>query len=251
MKRIKVYLLTLCIILGMFQTVAYADDKPFEYVEDELVNDVKSLMTALSSINEDDVEYLMDTNVGYIKKACNVFYDYIKNDTLGEFTEFGDSSVEVSGRSVLVTVTAKYEKANLDVTITYKNIIGNITATDFESELINNIEKSLGERILDASLNTVIGLTTVFIMLYIISEIIGLFRFIPRLQEKYENRKKNKELKAMSAQEDVFTQIAVKENLVYDTELVAVITAAISASTNASADSFVVRSIKKSKRKYV
>ena len=50
--------------------------------------------------------------------------------------------------------------------------------------------------------------------------------------------------------ENVTSQIEAKEELADDTELVAVITAAIAASTGTSSDGFVVRSIRKSKRNF-
>lgn len=53
-----------------------------------------------------------------------------------------------------------------------------------------------------------------------------------------------------AAVENVTSQIEAKEELADDTELVAVITAAIAASTGTSSDGFVVRSIRKSKRNF-
>lgn len=106
----------------------------------------------------------------------------------------------------------------------------------------------------DALLNVAIGMITVFIVLILISFIIGLFKYISVIQNKLADRKANKDSLANSA-DNVFSQIEEKEDVeeVYvdatdDLELVAVITAAIAASMGTSTDGFVVRSIRRASR---
>ncbi|MBO5228313.1 MAG: OadG family protein [Lachnospiraceae bacterium] len=106
----------------------------------------------------------------------------------------------------------------------------------------------------DALLNVAIGMITVFIVLILISFIIGLFKYISVVQNKLADRKANKDSLANSA-DNVFSQIEEKEDVeeVYvdatdDLELVAVITAAIAASMGTSTDGFVVRSIRRASR---
>lgn len=104
----------------------------------------------------------------------------------------------------------------------------------------------LGERMEKAALNTLIGMGTVFIVLIIIIGVISLFKFIPMIQDRLA--KKN----AGNVQESGISAATQMSNVQEDTdvsddlELVAVIAAAIAASEGAaSADGFVVRSIRK------
>lgn len=117
----------------------------------------------------------------------------------------------------------------------------------------------MAERLLQAGLNTLVGLTVVFAVLILIAWIISLLKYTYKLEEYLAERKKRKEekkrLKALKKQNDkvqsvesvdkTIEQIVQKEELSNDLELVAVITAAICAATSSSPNSFVVRSVKK------
>ena len=101
---------------------------------------------------------------------------------------------------------------------------------------------SLGEMMQRAALNTVMGMGTVFVVLIIISLIISLFGFIGKAQNR-----KAKEAPVQAAAEIPVSEEIPDENLTDDLELVAVIAAAIAASEDVSADSLVVRSIRRKK----
>jgi sodium pump decarboxylase gamma subunit len=94
-----------------------------------------------------------------------------------------------------------------------------------------------------AALNVLMGMITVFCVLIIISIFIYAFRIIPFIQKKLESRNSEPVAEASPVKEEVAVQKAQDSS--DDLELVAVITAAIAASTGASTDSFVVRSIKR------
>lgn len=101
-----------------------------------------------------------------------------------------------------------------------------------------------------ALLNTVIGMGTVFIVLILISLIISLLGYIPKLFKT--DKKVEQKAEAPAAVAEVETVADTEdEELVDDTELVAVITAAIMASMGdeAPADGLVVRSIRRTNRK--
>ena len=96
-----------------------------------------------------------------------------------------------------------------------------------------------------ALLNTVMGMGTVFVVLVFISWIIGMF--------KYLNKPVKEEVKKEPAPvvDNVVAQIEETEELSDDSELVAVITAAIAAyegTAGASNTGFRVRSIKRARR---
>ena len=97
-----------------------------------------------------------------------------------------------------------------------------------------------------AALNTLIGMGTVFVMLIMISLIISLFNFIPKIQAAFSKKDKEEEAKNAGIDKAVTQIVAQEEPEADDTELVAVIAAAIAASEGAvSTDGFVVRSIRK------
>ena len=111
--------------------------------------------------------------------------------------------------------------------------------------ITTNVHYSTGEIMVKAGMNTLIGMGTVFAVLILISLIISCFTLI----SKFEQKQKTETPAAAPAADPVVEQIAAKEELSDDTELVAVIAAAIAAYEGAaSTDGFVVRSIRKSNK---
>ncbi len=142
-----------------------------------------------------------------------------------------------------------------DEVIIKLDVLGSSHAADVEIVLdsalatyigiTTNVHYSTGEIMAKAGMNTLIGMGTVFVVLILISLIISCFTFI----SKFEKRQKKQEAPAPAAAAPVVEQIAAKEELSDDTELVAVIAAAIAAYEGAaSTDGFVVRSIRKSNK---
>ena len=137
-------------------------------------------------------------------------------DEFGAFEKVKDNSFEVtkSGKTLTTDVTLKFEKKNVDFQVVYDYYSMDITGITVEPIY------SLGEKMSKAALNTVISLAVVFAVLILISLLAG------------------------NAQEQTTETVTVDEPQVADdTELVAVIAAAIAASTGTSTSDFVVRSI--------
>lgn len=110
-----------------------------------------------------------------------------------------------------------------------------------------NVNRSFGELMTNAALNTLLGMGTVFVVLVLISFIISAFKLINVISDK-----KAKKAAAPSANEaaaeKAVAQIIETEEQSDDLELVAVISAAIAAYEEAqggSGDGYVVRSIKR------
>ncbi len=244
-KHIKV-LLTLCIVLGMFSMTAYAEEneKPFEYEEEEIISTVQGILQEVDAFSIDELEYYTQNSLGITKTVCEDYLEYKEKDTLGDFVEFKDSSVENTENSAIVTITAVYEKKELTMTATYKAIGTQIVPTEVVMSTSDGDNTSKLEAVKSAGLNTLMGISVVVIVLILISFLISLFSFIPKLQDKLSNRKNNKDTE-MTAVDNAVARIEEAEELTNDTELVAVITAAICAATNSSSDGFVVRSIRK------
>ena len=112
-----------------------------------------------------------------------------------------------------------------------------------------NVAYSTGEIMLKAAMNTVIGMGTVFAVLILICLIISCFSFISKFEAKQKQKTDVKAASTDVKSAPVVAQIAEEEELADDTELVAVIAAAIAAyEGSGSTDGFVVRSIRKSNK---
>lgn len=106
----------------------------------------------------------------------------------------------------------------------------------------------------EALVNTVLGMGTVFIVLILISFVIYLLKYIPELLNRSEKKKAEQPVVAPKpvpkATPAVPKEKMPAENKTDDTQLVAVITAAVAAAmeqdgTPVPADGLVIRSIKK------
>ncbi len=112
---------------------------------------------------------------------------------------------------------------------------------------------TLGDRMKQAGLNTIIGMVVVFVLLIIMAAIIYLFKFLPQAKvkgvakdKKASNSKQSKTSKSVVKPTDMSTTMQETNN----TELVAVITAAIMASMSEEGievpeDGLVIRSIRR------
>ena len=120
---------------------------------------------------------------------------------------------------------------------------------DEELNLISiatNVTYSFGEVMTKAALNTLMGMGTVFAVLILIIVLISSFALIPKIQDAFSGKKEAKK----DTTDKVVEQIIKNEEVAYedvtdDTELVAVIAAAIAAYEGGSASDYVVRSLKR------
>ncbi len=218
-------------------------------------------MKILEGYTADEISYLMQSAFGFyadgyaiigaatsFNNATEAIGEIVK---VGEIVEIGkeieNETVEVAidDKTIIVTIpvegTIKKGKAEI--------ILSNDMFCEVQSAALNEVS-NLGDSLVKAGMNTLIGVVTVFLVLILISFIISLFGFIPKIQAKMANRK-NKEVKEESI-DNTIAQIVEKEEIdvTDDLELVAVIAAAIAASEGAaSADGFVVRSVRKVNRR--
>lgn len=112
-------------------------------------------------------------------------------------------------------------------------------------------KESLGHRLEMGVLNTVLGMAIVFAILTLIIFVISLFKYLPNIASKENNKSKASDAK-VSPVDNAIAQIVHQEetNLMNDHELVAVITAAIASMkseglSDTTAGGFVVRSIRR------
>lgn len=157
----------------------------------------------------------------------------------GEFQSFSDFEITKAGKTLSAVLTMKYSQR--DVTLTYVMNAHDMEVTAVNTELVY----TLGEKMSKAGLNTVMGISIVFIVLMIISLCIYAFKVIPVIQEKFTKDDAKEEKKPKKVVVAATSDMRAAPQAQDDLELIAVITAAIAASTGTSTDDFVVRSIKR------
>ena len=107
-----------------------------------------------------------------------------------------------------------------------------------------DVQYPLSTTMKNAGLNTVMGLGTVFVILVLLIFIISLFKFIPGSPAAAKKEKKEEAPVPAPAAVPVQETVQAAD----DTELIAVIAAAIAAAEGTTTDGFVVRSIRKINR---
>ena len=146
--------------------------------------------------------------------------------------------VTKSGETLTTDITLTFGERDVDFQLVYDYYSMDVTGVTVTPVY------SLGEKMSKAGLNTVISMSIVFVVLILISLIISCFKIFPYLENK--KNEKNKAKNSTAKVEEVVsqnTETEVQDNLTDDTELVAVIAAAIAASEGTSTSDFVVRSI--------
>lgn len=159
-------------------------------------------------------------------------------DECGEYLGHGDYVIEASKDSVKVSTEAQFADREASITFIYdKN-------SRLETMTVD-AKYSTAEILKKAGLNTVLGMGTVFAVLIFISILISLFKYIPRIEAAF-NKKKSKAA-VVEEKESTPAPAEAAVTVTDDTELIAVITAAIEAAEaeSGNTDGFVVRSIRR------
>ncbi len=157
-------------------------------------------------------------------------------DECGAYESHGDYTFETTNDKVKAAAEAQF--ADRDAVISFV-----FDENSYLESMTVDAKYSTGEILKKAGLNTILGMGTVFVVLIFISFLISLFRFIPDMSGK----KKVQETKEAPVQSAVETAPVVPET--DDTELIAVIAAAIAAAREEAgvedAEGFFVRSIRR------
>ncbi|MBO5097671.1 MAG: OadG family protein [Agathobacter sp.] len=158
----------------------------------------------------------------------------------GKFVAMDKDSFVItkSGKTLTTDLMLKFEDRDVVFQLVYN--YHNMELTGITIEPVY----TFGEKMTKAALNTVICMSIVFVVLVFISLLISCFKIFPYLEAK-KREKALKEFEAnkvpeVAQQEDIFVPQAED-----DTELVAVIAAAIAAYEGTSTSDFVVRSIRR------
>lgn len=234
------------------------------FFDDELVEAVQENYNVHEV--ESQVEDYFSLYISMVSQNYNISFGYDSIDVEGNailtgmvsfnntYDELGDiktsegfqGTYKVSGDEIIVSVpvTGTKTDSNGNVrTATAELIFTNDIFLTLKSCALN-LDQSMGELMAKAAMDTLMGMMTVFAVLILISIIIWAMGGIPKLQAKLAKKPESKKEESI---DNTIAQIVEKEESTEDdTELVAVIAAAITAYEGSqSTDGFVVRSIRK------
>ena len=231
------FLIMAALVIGS-TSVVFAADKVDDTVKSTLVTTAEGLTDAIVQLKDEEIENYMSSGDDFTTSAMQSWQT--SKDELGAKKDSnGETTVTFKDDQYTVTVPLKFEKAEA-------NFVYVFDSQGTPTSMSVDVQYGMGKTLQRAGLNTLMGIGTVFVMLIIISLIISLFNFIPKIQATFSKKGKKEKTKSAGI-DNAVTQIAAQEEAeADDTELVAVIAAAIAASEGAaSTDGFVVRSIRK------
>jgi sodium pump decarboxylase gamma subunit len=210
----------------------YADDADESIVE--YLNEVCGELTEeIVGLSDDDLASIKDSGTDFAVSAVEAWES--ARDELGEYKSVGDVEVEYDDDIYTATVPAEFETYDA-------NFVYIFDETGNPTSMTVDVQYPLSVNMKRAALNTLMGIGTVFAVLVFLMFMISLFKFIPGNNTKKQG--------SAPAPAPVPVPVPAAEDLTDDTELIAVIAAAIAASEGAaSTDGFVVRSIRKVNRK--
>ena len=168
-------------------------------------------------------------------------------EELGDFVSVEDHEITVEDDTITVVSDCNFANGTGSVTTT-------ISRDDLSMEgmVFSTGEQTLGEKMKEAALNTLMGVGVVFVMLLFLCLVFAQIKHVNKLAALFEKKEPFAEhvasvdAPAAAVAAPVTTGVsAAAADPMKDGALVAVIAAAIAAAEGTSADGFVVRSIKK------
>jgi sodium pump decarboxylase gamma subunit len=215
-------------VLQSFQAMSDADFDMLRSYSDFQLN--YTLMSSGLPVANDDFLVMMDSYQNAVKEY-------------GELINYGEFEVSESKDGPVLTTKAEFENKNADIVLNFDD-------EEHMTDMSVNIKYTIGQILEKAGMNTLIGMGTVFLVLIFIAFIISLFRFIPAIEAKFKGNAKEAKVEAPAkpapAPAAPVAEAPAKSEM-DQSQLIAVITAAIAASEGTSTDGFIVRSIKRRK----
>jgi sodium pump decarboxylase gamma subunit len=238
MKRLAgLFVLAFALVAGSLS--AYAEDSietVYGITEDQVVESVDSWITQLEALTEDEIASYVDSD--------EMIATWVEaSEDAGAYVEVleEEATYEITDTGFVGEIPIQMENKEIVVKLVYDSSDGSVDVT-FSAEGSSSL--GLGEIFKKAGMNTLLGMGTVFIMLILISILIWLLGYVVgKIQQP--TPEKAAFVPAAPAAPAVSEEAAAGTD---NQELAAVIAAAIAASTGTSTDSFVVRSIRRSKR---
>ncbi len=251
-QKLKRALLVLCMVASFFTLSACsstADIAAADTVDEQtaayICQVTESLLQQITSFDEAGAEaaeaQLMKEDQNVLASGLASWINVMDDTGAYDAVVSSEAAVNEEGE-YYCTIIAHFANRNVEF-----KVFWNLDDQTMEPTSISIApEYTVGENMTRAALNTVLGMGTVFIVLIFISLLIGCFKYINVFEQKMKAKAEAAAPAPAPAPAPVLAAaVEEEEELVDDLELVAVITAAIAAATNSSADGLVVRSIKR------
>lgn len=248
-KRLAVALIAILCVVGVIgfspKAVMASVDTSNTTIEGN-VDDQETLQNYVESYwynwNEQDIAEFAETNKeAMTDDEYQLYLGWAELQTeLGEEQSIvSEKYEETEDGSIIGTMIVAYENGDAQFTFTF-DASQNVTDIQVGKYVDEEANKTMAEKMGKAGINTVMSITIVFIVLIFIAGTISLFKFIPML---FGGNKKEE----IQGEESASVSVPVVEDVTDDTEIVAVITAAIMASmgNEAPADGLHITSIKR------
>lgn len=249
-KKFSLLGLVLILVLSLVGCGSKASEEA-EYDQATMEQYADTIVTSFSNMSEENLDQFADMsdlelNLTLMQSGLPIEADDFKSmidawkaglDECGTISDLGDYELTVKSSSATLTVPFKGETRDGDLEFTFDEKM------NMDSITVNG-HYGMAEILKKAGLNTLLGMGTVFVVLIFISFIISLFKFIPAFQNKFSKKPQAETKKETSAAAPAPVEVVPATD---DSELIAVISAAIAASEGTSTDGFVVRSIKRRK----
>ena len=222
MKKKILLILSMCLImLGL--TACGEDPTKVDYngfTYDQLKGSCENTVEILQSMSESEKAACLASNDEKMVNLINRWEE--AQEGVGAYVELGEFTITKSGKTLTCEQEIIYE--NRPVILTYVYKAHNMELEDITVDQV----QTLGEKMTNAALNTLMGMGVVFAVLILISLIISCFKFLSYFE-------KGKESKAVPAAKEPVAPVPPSVEEVLDAqddlELAAVIAAAIAAST--------------------
>ena len=241
-KKISLILAMCLMVLGL--TACGEDPTKVDYngyTYEQLKTEVETTAGALADMTTEQAEASLEqySSAASGDQQYQILVDMMTRwleatEDVGEYQKLGKFTITKSGKTLTCEQEIIFEER--PVLLTYVFTYYNMQLNDITIDPV----QTLGEKMANAGLNTLMGMGVVFSVLILISLIIYGFKIFPYLEQRKQAKKSTVIPEAEEKAEEVYP-VAEQDDL----ELVAVIAAAIAASTGTSTDDFVVRSIKR------
>lgn len=255
-KKISLLGLVLILVLGMFtgcgksETTEY-DQAALEQYADFILQNFSAMspeqMESFQDMSELELDLtLINAGVPISGENFLTMMDAWNSgmEECGAFVDRGEYTMEVTNEGAVLSTDVNFAERDGTMEFSFDDK-GNMES------LTVSASYTTGEILQKAVLNTILGMGTTFVVLIFLSFIIWLLKYIPVLEKKF---RKSPETAAVPAAAPAPVQTAPTAaetpegpDAADDTELAAVIAAAVAAAEGTSPDGFMVRSIKRRK----
>lgn len=217
--------------------VVWAEEEIDANVKEALVATAEGLTETIIPLSEEEIDAYIESGDEFTVSAMEAWEGSLEEvgEKSADQEKAGETEIVFADDQYTVTVPVLFEKADA-------NFVYLFDEQGMPLSMSVDVQYPMSVTLQRAGLNTLMGLGTVFIMLIFLSFIIYLFKFVPKIFGGKKEEKKEAPAPAPVV-------VAPVQEETDDTELIAVISAAIAASEGTSTDGFVVRSIRKVNRK--